>query len=141
MICCFFGHRNAPSDIKKDVKKVIEELIVNKGVKKFYVGNNGSFDGLVLRLLIDFEKMYNIEYNVVFAYHPKGTEYFNDEYYAHVILPELPENTPPRFRIDARNRWMINKSDYVITYVRHSFGGAAKFEAMAYKQNKKVIKI
>ena len=58
-----------------------------------------------------------------------------------MILPELPENTPQRFRIDARNRWMINKSDYVITYVRHSFGGTAKFEEMAYKQNKIVIKI
>ena len=140
MICCFFGHRDAPNEIADDVKKVIENLI-NNGVNKFYVGNNGSFDWLVLKLLIEFEKTHNIKYSIVFAYHPNGNEYFEDGYYEHVILPELPENTPRRFRIDARNRWMIKKSDYVVTYVRHSFGGAAKFEEIALKQDKIVIKI
>lgn len=141
MICSFFGHRNAPDEIKKEVKKAIEKLILNDGVNKFYVGNNGSFDSLVLRILMDFEKKYNIEYNIVFAYHPTSLEYFEKEYYEHTLLPELPEHTPQRFRIDARNKWMIKRSDYVVTYVRHKLGGAAKFEELALKQNKTVIKI
>ena len=47
---------------------------------------------------------------------------------------------PPRFAIDYRNKWMIDHSD-VITYVRRSFGGAAKSKTLAAKKNKTVIEL
>lgn len=48
---------------------------------------------------------------------------------------------PRRFAIDKRNRWMIDHSDFVITYVSRSFGGAAKFKEIAEKKNRVVINI
>ena len=36
---------------------------------------------------------------------------------------------------------MIEKSDYVVTYVHHSFGGAAQFKEIAEKKGKIVINI
>ena len=50
------------------------------------------------------------------------------------------ENVPPRFAIDHRNRWMINQSEFVVTYVR-SPGGAAKFKALAERKGKTVLEI
>ena len=31
----------------------------------------------------------------------------------------------PRYAIERRNRWMLERSDYVMTYVHHGWGGAA----------------
>ena len=36
---------------------------------------------------------------------------------------------------------MIDKSNFVITYVKCNTGGAAKFESLAMKMNKMVINI
>lgn len=46
-----------------------------------------------------------------------------------------------RFAISWRNKWMLEKADYVITYVTHTVGGSAKFKEMAIKKNKRVIEI
>lgn len=57
------------------------------------------------------------------------------------MLPEGIETVPKRFAISWRNKWMLNQSDYVITYVTHSWGGAAQFAEMAEKQHKRVINL
>ena len=69
------------------------------------------------------------------------TEYEN--YYAEeeTLLPDGIEVGPARFAIDRRNKWMIEQADYVITYVTHSWGGAAKFKELAEKKGKTVINI
>ena len=55
------------------------------------------------------------------------------------MLPEGIEEVHPRFAISWRNKWMLRQSDYVVTYVTHSWGGAAQFAEMAARQGKKVI--
>lgn len=57
------------------------------------------------------------------------------------LIPEGIENVHPRYAISWRNIWMINKSSYVVTYITHSWGGAAKFANRAKRQNKTVINI
>ena len=36
---------------------------------------------------------------------------------------------------------MIKQSDYVVTYITHSWGGAAQFAEMAERQSKEVIRL
>ena len=57
------------------------------------------------------------------------------------IYPEGLECVHPRYAISWRNKWMIQESDVVVTYVAHSWGGAAKFEQLARKKKKRVINI
>ena len=57
----------------------------------------------------------------------------------HTLLPEGIETVPPRFAIEYRNKWMIDHSDIVVTYVTRSFGGAATFRDLAKKKGKIVI--
>ena len=57
------------------------------------------------------------------------------------VLPEGIEKVHPRYAIVWRNRWMVQQSDYVVTYITHSWGGAAQFADMAKKRGKTVINI
>ena len=71
MVCTFFGHRDAPQTIRSSLKLVLSDLIENKNVNMFYVGNNGSFDSMVRGLLREFKKTHNINYYVALAYIPQ----------------------------------------------------------------------
>ena len=105
----------------------------------FYVGNNGNFDIMVHRQLEDLSRTYPITYNVVLAYLPTMKSEYDD--YTNTILPEGIETAPKRFAISWRNKWMIEQADIVVTYVTHSFGGAAQFKELAERQGKTVIEL
>ena len=136
--CTFFGHRDCSDSIKPKLLAAIENLITEKHVTTFYVGNHGDFDRLAASLLRDLAVLCpDIKCYVVLAYLP--TKAYNESYES--IFPEGIEDVPKRFAINFRNRWMIEKSDYVITYVTRSFGGAAKAMSYAEKHRKHVIDI
>ena len=137
MTCTFFGHRDTPKETEPALRLTLIDLIENKNATVFYVGNHGNFDAMVRRQLEDLSKTYPIKYYVVLSYMPSK----NNETDEHTILPEGIETVPRRFAINYRNKWMLNKSDIVVTYVTRSFGGAWEFEHMAEKINKIVIKL
>lgn len=138
MICTFFGHKNAPDDIKPMLYDVLCDLIENHQADLFYVGNQGRFDFLVKSLLISLKEKYpHIRYYVVLAYLPQN----NDIDYSDTIYPEMLERIPKKYAISRRNKWLVQISDTVITYVTHSFGGAAQFRELAEKLNKNVINL
>ncbi len=135
--CTFFGHRDAPQDLRDLIKENIIKLIVEHGVELFYVGNHGRFDSMVRSVLKEIKIIYpQIEYAVVLAYFPK--EKSSEE---NTILPEGIELCHPRFAIDYRNQWMMGRSDFVISYVTHSWGGAYKFCETTKRRGKTVINI
>ena len=125
--------------IKPILREVLLKLIEWQGVTRFYVGNQGNFDGMARCLLAELEHSYGIGYEVVLAYMPKKEDGVFDA--GHTILPEGIESVPQRFAIEYRNKWMIEHSDIVITYVTHSFGGAAKFKQLALRKKKTVIEL
>ena len=139
MTVTFFGHMDTPKEIKPTLRTTLVDLIENHGATEFYVGNNGNFDTMVRRQLENLSQTYPITYSVVLAYLPtKKSEY---EDHSNTILPEGIETVPKRFAISYRNKWMVEQSDVVVTYVTHSFGGAAQFKAMAKRQGKTVIEL
>ena len=138
MICTFFGHRDTPPSVKPLLREELTDLIEHQGVNWFYVGNQGSFDRMVADLLKEIADTADIRYEIVLAYMPKANDSFEE---THTVLPDGIEAVPPRFAIEYRNKWMIERSDIVVTYVRHSFGGAAKFKEYAKKKGKYIIEI
>lgn len=140
--CTFFGHRNAPHTIKPYLRAAIIELIENKDVDLFYVGNQGAFDRIVIRVLRALQKEYpKIQYYVVLAYVPNNKERLGLEDEYETIYPDCLDKTPPKYAIIKRNRWMLERSDFVITYVTHNWGGAADFKALAERKGKTVINL
>ena len=131
----FFGHRDTPKETEPALRLTLIDLIENKNATLFYVGNHGNFDAMVRRQLEDLSRTYPIKYYVVLAYMPSK----NDEPDEHTILPEGIETVPRRFAINYRNKWMLNKSDIVVTYVTRPFGGACEFKQIAEKAQKYMI--
>lgn len=136
-ICTFFGHSDAPPDIRGILKETITELIEQHQVHEFLVGNHGKFDSMVKSVLKELQGIHpQVHYTVVLAYFPK--EKILGE---NTLLPEGIELCHPKAAIDYRNKWMLDRSEYVISYVNRSFGGAQKFYRKAVRQNKKVVNI
>lgn len=138
--CTFFGHWDCPDSVKSKLWDALSDLIANHDVEMFYVGNQGRFDAIVRGVLNELKKEYSqINYAVVLAYMPgKQTEY---EDYSDTMLPEGIESFHPRYAISWRNNWMLQQSDYVVTYITHSWGGAAQFAEKAKRQKKMVINL
>ena len=140
--CTFFGHRDCPSSIKSKLRKVLIDLIESHAVDMFYVGQQGAFDAMVRSVLKELVLLYpHINYAVVLERLPPKRDEFDTRDYSDTMLPEGIETVHPRFAISWRNKWMIKQSDYVVTYVTHSWGGAAQFAELAEKQKKTVINV
>ena len=139
-ICTFFGHRDCPETIKPKLRSTIIDLIENHNVDMFYVGNQGQFDAIVRSTLKKLKQEHpGVYYAVVLAYMPgKPSEY---EDYSDTIFPEGLETVHPRYAISHRNTWMLTHSDYVVTYITHSWGGAAHFAQKANSQHKIVLNL
>jgi len=141
MVCCFFGHRDAPDGLTEHLLPVLSCLI-DEGVDSFLVGNQGGFDSIVLHTLrLLKEKHPHITYNVVLAYMPGAKEEWSDYEPLETFYPEGLESVHPRYAISWRNKWMIQESDVVVTYISHSWGGAAQFAELAKRKKKRVINI
>ena len=135
----FFGHKDTPKEIEPTLRATLIDLIENHGATEFYVGNNGSFDSMVRRQLEELSQVYPITYSVVLAYLPTKKSEYDD--YINTIYPEGIETVPKRFAISYRNKWIVEQSDIVITYVARTYGGAWQFKALAERQGKMVIEL
>ena len=138
MVCTFFGHRDAPEEIRRELSSTIQKIVERDANCVFYVGNQGNFDRLVLTVLKELVENYpSIRYYIVLSY-------LNDTRCTSEVpsvFPEGLESVPPRFAIDKRNRWMVEQADCVIAYVCHRFGGAAKYCDLASRKGKTVINL
>lgn len=141
-VCTFFGHSDCPSSVAPKLRSVLVKLIENHGVDVFYVGNQGSFDRMVRSALKELAEIYpHIRYAVVLAYMPGKRDALTDYNFSDTILPEGIEAVHPRFAISWRNKWMLRRADYVVTYITHSWGGAAQFAQIARKSNKHIFSV
>ena len=140
MTITFCGHSNFSFDttVKEKLKALLLQKIRKNPTCKFYLGGYGNFDSLCLSILKEIKADFpNIELLFI-------TPYLNNEYskletaklyYDGIIYPPL-ENVPPRFCILRRNEWMVDEADFVIAFVKYSWGGAAK--TLEYAKRKKV---
>ncbi|MBR7132468.1 MAG: hypothetical protein IKD04_02955 [Clostridia bacterium] len=139
--CTFFGHRYTPKEIEPTLRSALFDLIENKNVTVFYVGNQGYFDSMARQVLKDMKKLYpHINYSVVLAYMPGNRAKDGYRDFSDTMYPDGLEKVPQKYAIDKRNRWMIDKSDYVVTYVR-GIGGAYKYKEISEKKGKTVINL
>jgi uncharacterized phage-like protein YoqJ len=139
MTVTFFGHKDTPKNTEPTLRTTLIDLIENHNAAVFYVGNNGNFDTMVRRQLKDLSHTYPITYSVVLAYLPTEKNKYDD--LTNTIYPEGIESVPKRFAISYRNKWMIQQSDIVVTYVTYTYGGAWQFKALAERQGKMVIEL
>ena len=142
MIITFCGHSDFVGN-KEYEKKILDYLSAKIGdtPTDFYLGGYGSFDTFAYACTKKYKtthpntKLIFVTPYITPEYLRNHLEYYKSQY-DEIIYPEI-ENVPPKFAIDRRNRWMIEKSDCVIAYVDHSWGGAYQTYNYAKKKRKK----
>lgn len=142
MVCCFFGHRDAPDTIRGELENAIRQLLSECPDAEFLVGNQGHFDGIVLSALRKCrEEFPSMTYHVVLAYMPGAKEEYPQYHEGETLYPEGLEHSPRRFAIARRNDWMLKESNIVVAYVRFYGGGAGQFVRKAERQKKRIINL
>ena len=133
MIVTFFGH----SDFKEndEFEKIILDLLEKKigdNVAEIYLGGYGNFDAFAYKCCKKYKQNHS-NVSLVFV-----TPYLNFEnsnlMYDYVIYPEI-EDKPLRFAITYRNRYMVEKAEYIIFYLNREWGGA--YQSYKYAKQKK----
>ena len=141
-VCCFFGHKNAGTEIRPVLSAEIERHITEKATDTFYVGGYGQFDSMAAGILHEMKTRHpHISVYHVLAYLPTGANTESREKQHPTLYPEGLEVVPQKFAIVHRNRWLIRESDYIIAYVTASWGGAYKALKYARQQGKSIINL
>lgn len=137
MIITFCGHRELydEKEAKVWLERVTENLIVN-GAEKFYLGGYGAFDRLAASVLAEQKKRYpQIELVLILPYLNRRKDISPCD---SSLYPSL-ESVPKKLAIVRRNRWMVDQADVVVSYVLHSWGGAATTLEYAKQKKKRII--
>ena len=137
MTVTFCGHSKTdnPTEIKKKLRYEIVHLI-NDGADIFFLGGYGDFDSMAADIIRSLKKEYPfIRSILVIPYLDKAYPSF---LYDETIYPPI-ENTPKKYAITERNKWMIDKADVVVAYITHSWGGAAATCRYAKRKGKQII--
>lgn len=144
MVISFFGHKDYYYD--DDVKAVAYSFVrkVAKGQVSFFVGCYGGFDKMSYDLARRYKKEVDSTAKIVFV-----TPYLDEKYLSYkteiwdfdeVLYPPL-ESVPKRLSILKRNEYVVEKSDYIVFYVDHNFGGASQALEFAKRKNKRIFNI
>lgn len=145
MIIAFCGHSENVSNCKLE-NRILEllELEAQDESVVFYLGGYGVFDSIAHSCCKKYQrihtsaKLYFITPYIDKVY-LKNREILIDDCDG-TIYPEI-ENTPRRYAILARNKWIVEKADLIIAYVNHSWGGAAKTLNYANKTKTRYINL
>ena len=140
MIVTFCGHRDTvlSKGVKQQLEQVLRKVLEKAPNTLFYLGDYGRFDGLCNSVLKELQAEYPVLRRIfVTPYLDPSYGHFQYvyDYYDEVLYP-FTDRVLKRFAIVKRNQWMVDKADYVIAYVEHGWGGAAK--TLDYAIRKKI---
>ena len=137
------GHRiiNLHTPIEEKLYEILKEVSKTNSYIEIYIGRDGDFDILSASIIKRFQKYaenQNIQMILVLPYMKKNMEYY-ENYYNGIIIPEHTKNDHPKRAITMRNQWMVEKSNLLICYIEHKYGGAYATYQYAKKLGKKII--
>lgn len=144
MVVTFCGHSQCllNSEEIKELEKCLTEIIMQEPRCTFYLGGYGNFDRICFEVLTKLKQRYKTVQRVFVT--PYISNYYKlkafSKTYDEIIYPPI-ENTPLKFAIDKRNRWMIENSDLLICYIAYSFGGAYKTYKYAIHKKLKIVNL
>lgn len=108
-VCTFYSNTDAPANLADTLAATLRNLIEQLSIDTFYVGNKGQFNALAKHTLCQLAKEY-------------------PHIRCHIFSLPLPSAI--------LNRRMLDRADYLITYIRDSDEGTAEFMALAHRKDK-----
>ena len=157
---CFTGHRpqsipylwdetSAQSlKLKSKLEKAIVYLIENKGVTHLISGMALGVDMIAAEIVLELKKKYQditLECAIPCETQAnKWTEKYRDRYFSIIEMSDKETLLQTHYTADCmhkRNRYMVDKSDYVIAVWNGSPSGTGKTVLYAKENNKQIIQI
>lgn len=146
MIITFCGHANfkKSDELERRILDFLEER-VGDNPAEMYLGGYGNFDTFAYDCCKKYKATHS-NISLVFV-----TPYLTAEYqqnhlkyqkarYDSIVYPDL-EKKPPKFAILYRNKYMVEKADYVLAYVSHDWGGAYTTYKHAKRKGKEILNL
>ena len=123
--CFFIGHREAPDSLLSQLSAEIERHITEYGVTEFVVGRYGRFDALAAKCVKVAKKRHpEVTLTLLLPYHPYDRPTSTPPGFDGTFYPPGMETVPKRAAIVRANQYVVDNSDYLIAYVRHSVSNA-----------------
>ena len=133
----FIGHREAGTEISKQLAEAVERHIIEYNVNNFTVGRYGGFDQLAAAAVIAAKKHHpGIRLSLLLPYHPSERHVEVPSDFDRTFYPPGMETVPKRLAIVRANRYMIDHSDYLIAYAWHPASNARNLVEYAKKREK-----
>lgn len=139
--CCGFGHKEIYENIYLRLEEEAENAI-KSGITVFLTGGMGSFDAKFSSVVYKLKSKHkNIKLILVRPYYSNKINEYCKEWYDEIIIPGIADGAFYKSAIIKRNKWMIEKSERCIFYVKREYGGAYTALKYAEKEHKTIIKI
>jgi len=123
--CFFIGHRDAPDSLLPSLSAEVERHIAEYGVTDFIVGKFGRFDSLAAQCVKAAKKRHTeVTLTLLLPYHPYDRPTPKPPGFDGTFYPPGMETVPKRVAIVRANRYMVDHSDYLITYAWHPASNA-----------------
>jgi hypothetical protein len=142
MIITFCGHAQfqRSEECEKKLLTFLEEKVGDSSAD-IYLGGYGNFDAFAYGCCKKYQESHpNISLVFVTPYLSNNHLQYQKDIYDAVLYPEI-ENKPLRYAITYRNRYMVEKADYIIAYVSHDWGGAYATYKHAQRKGKKIFNL
>ncbi len=137
----FFGHRDFSKhfEYEEKMKQILLNLLHEKEYVEFLVGRNGEFDLFISSLIRRIRTENSCDDCSLILVLPYITAEFKNnekEFYSYYDEIEIcPDSEKAHFKsaITARNKSIIDRSDFIMFYVERQQGGA--YKTMKYAEN------
>ena len=145
----FFGHRYIDKIriIEDRLDELIRSLLTEHEYVEFLVGKDGDFDQIVSSAVKRAKRNYRDDNSALVWCLPYPTAALNlnmqsyRAYYDEINVYNPDENIHPKAAHQARNRDMVDRSDLVVFYVEHEYGGAWQTMKYTVNQKKEIINL
>ena len=141
-VCTFAGHREVyQANIADKLDEAISRIIKNDDCFRFLVGGMGDFDGMCSSAVRRAKRNYTNKQISLELILPYLTQELNENKsyyeisYDDVVVPIELAGVHYKSAITKRNRWMVDKSDWMIAFVYRDFGGA--YTSLRYAEKKR----
>ena len=147
-VCTFAGHREVyQANIADKLDEAISRIIKNDDCFRFLVGGMGDFDGMCSSAVRRAKRKYpnkQISLELILPYLTQELNENKSYYeisYDDVVVPIELAGVHYKSAITKRNRWMVDKSDWMIAFVYRDFGGAYTSLRYAEKKGLQIINL
>lgn len=145
----FFGHRRIENSrhLEIQLEDIVCRLLRENEFTEFLVGRNGDFDLLVSSVIRRIKKEHGFKNCAHIWIMPYLTQAYRDNedaflaYYDEIEVCEESSLGHYKNAYIIRNQCMIDRSDMVVIYVQHPYGGAYQTMKYAQKTEKQILRI